>query len=163
LIINFYLEATIFECCFSFNLIYRHSKVCKEMEPELEEEEEEEEELMVKDEASSPERLHVDADSDEEEHMDDSTDEADDCRNQNDDPVNLSVQRRNTPTPPLRHIHRRRHSTTEVASSRSSNSPPSVNGDIEHRRSVRIPNKCQFFYRIVQNSSSYGINKILQD
>jgi hypothetical protein len=114
------------------------------MEPDMEEEEEEEE-LMVKDEASSPERLHVDADSDDDEHMDDSTDEADDCRNQNDDPVNLSLQRRNTPSPPLRHIHRRRHSATEVASSRSSNSPPSVNGDIEHRRSVRISNKCQVF------------------
>lgn len=116
----------------------RHSKVCKEMEPELEEEEEED--LMVKEETSSPERLHVDADSDDD-HMDDSADEADDCRNQNNDPVNLSLnQRRNTPTPPLRHIHRRRHSTAEVASSRSSASPPSVNGDIEHRRSVRISN-----------------------
>jgi hypothetical protein len=113
-----------------------HQECCKEEEPSspdrLKVEEEDEEDL-----SDAEDRMHVDL-SDE------------DSSHQNNDPVNLSLnQRRTTPTPPLRHPPRRRHSATEVNSSRSSKSPPSTNGDLEFRRSVRIASyfilKCLFF------------------
>ncbi|XP_059480747.1 transcription factor Ken isoform X2 [Neocloeon triangulifer] len=118
----------------------RHSKVSKDADPE-----ESNDSFDVKQEASSPEGLEVDVDAIEEERSDSPLDEPEeaesvqDDQQQDNDPVNLSLnQRRNTPTPPLRHPPRRRHSTTEVASSRSSKSPPSINGDValEVRRSA---------------------------
>ncbi|XP_065344183.1 transcription factor Ken-like [Cloeon dipterum] len=91
----------------------------------------------VKQEMSSPERLEVSTIAEDDDRSESEQDESSGDseiaryhRDVNDDPVNLSLkQRRNTPTPPLRHMRRRRSSVTEVAS-RSCKSPHSLNGDI---------------------------------